>query len=117
MMTGLSDRIHLSEATANELSKAGKKKWIIERDHKLDTEEKGVLQTYWLTHKSHKDGDCSSVVGSDYDDELAEFDNFVDSKKRWIQWNVKTFKEVSGCTICFWYYALHRHDTKQAFTN
>ena len=99
MMTSLSDCIHLSEATANELSKAGKKKWITEREHKLNTEEKGILQTYWLVHESTKEGDCSSVgVGDDEnEDEYAEFDQFVDSKQRWIQWNVETFKEVSGC--------------------
>ena len=101
MMTSLSDRIHLSEATANELSKAGKKKWITEREHKLATEEKGVLQTYWLLWGSHKEGDCSSVGmndDDDDDDELTEFDPFLDSKQRWIQWNVETFKEVSCCS-------------------
>ncbi|CAB9514931.1 Receptor-type guanylate cyclase gcy [Seminavis robusta] len=99
LSTGLGDHIQLSEATANELTKIGKKRWITERDRKLVTEEKGEIQTFFLTRGS-LDGDYStrecgsSFGGSDDEDELLDVSALSDSKQRWIQWNVETFKEM-----------------------
>ena len=38
---GMAGRIHLSEDTANLLQKAGKRRWVTEREEKIQTMEKG----------------------------------------------------------------------------
>lgn len=43
---GMEDRIHLSEATAKMIIKAGKQKWVIEREEKIQTKEKGGMLNF-----------------------------------------------------------------------
>ncbi|CAB9521809.1 Receptor-type guanylate cyclase gcy [Seminavis robusta] len=40
--------VHLSEETAALLVKAGKKRWVLEREDKVETIEKGDMKTFWL---------------------------------------------------------------------
>lgn len=98
--TGLDDYIHLSEASADALIKAGKEAWVRKREKKLTTESKGEIQTYWLNYKS-LDGDQGAARIGNEDRKLLEFASTQNSKERWIQWNVETFKGVSSFCIYF----------------
>jgi Adenylate and Guanylate cyclase catalytic domain len=63
--TGVKDKIHISEATANLLSTADKGHWIIPREDAVEAKGKGVLRTYWLKPTAHKGrSNASSDVGS-----------------------------------------------------
>jgi class 3 adenylate cyclase len=42
------NRIHVSEATANLLIKAGKSSWLTRRQDKIVAKGKGEMQTYWV---------------------------------------------------------------------
>ena len=46
--TGLKDRIHLSQETADLLKEAGKDKWLIPRTDLVHAKGKGEMKTYWL---------------------------------------------------------------------
>lgn len=88
--------VHVSEATAKLLSKGGKDSWVKEREDKLQTEERGELQTFWLSTGvrdsqrhilEHADSD-SSIFLDGNENELT-----IDqqSEERWIEWNVSVF--------------------------
>jgi hypothetical protein len=92
----LSGGIHLSEATAILLMKAGKSNWVMEREDKIVAAEKGELKTYWLVkgglhagldHLGH------SVVDSVVDSEGDASDD-LEGQQRWIEWNVEVFKAL-----------------------
>jgi class 3 adenylate cyclase len=42
-------RLHVSQTTADELTKAGKSHWLIPREDKIVVKGKGEMQTYWLS--------------------------------------------------------------------
>lgn len=46
--TGMSDKIHLSQATADLLNAAGKGHWIRPREEAVVAKGKGEMKTYWL---------------------------------------------------------------------
>ena len=48
--TGLRDRIHISQQTADKLEEAGKGHWFRPRSDPVLAKGKGFMQTYWLTH-------------------------------------------------------------------
>lgn len=50
--TGVKGKIHLSEATAEELIKAGKGHWISPREELVQAKGKGTIQTYFVTYTS-----------------------------------------------------------------
>jgi len=103
--TGKANRIHVSEAAADLLIKAGKKRWIVEREDRVETEEKGEIKSYWLTKGHHNAGgnqDASSFhdpssafLGSDLgdSDDNEELAN-AHSEHRWIEWNVEVFTKL-----------------------
>ena len=99
----MSNRIHLSQTTANLLIDGGHKRWITKRDAKIYTEEKGDLETYWLTRGVKDlggfDGCTSSVAYSDFMSMVSELDNddydlLADGRLRWIEWNVDVLSRV-----------------------
>jgi hypothetical protein len=45
---GLKDRIHVSEATADELVGSGKEHWLTAREEMIEAKGKGKMQTYWV---------------------------------------------------------------------
>jgi len=105
--TGMSNRIHLSKATANLLIDSGRKRWVSKREDSVYTEEKGDLETYWLTRGVKQLGDfemncASSIAYSDFmsmaSQQTDDFDLYEDSRMRWIEWNVdvlaKSLKKV-----------------------
>ena len=57
---GVAGRIHISEATAAELSLRGKESWISEREDKIVAKGKGEMTTYWAVPSRSTAG--SSVV-------------------------------------------------------
>ena len=46
--TGMGGRIHVSDATANELKAKGKGHWLKQREDQVQAKGKGVMQTHWL---------------------------------------------------------------------
>jgi hypothetical protein len=46
---GLPGKIHVSQATANELMHQGKSHWVSMRPDKVVAKGKGELQTYWVS--------------------------------------------------------------------
>jgi class 3 adenylate cyclase len=49
---GSKGRLHISQTTADELTKAGKAHWLTPREDKIVAKGKGEMQTYWVTWKS-----------------------------------------------------------------
>jgi class 3 adenylate cyclase len=100
--TGMSNRIQLSQATAKLLIDNGRKRWVQKRDAKIYTEEKGDLETYWLTRGIKDlggfDEGQSSVAYSDFMSMVSELDDdmdlIADSRSRWIEWNVEVLAGV-----------------------
>jgi hypothetical protein len=45
----------LSESTANLLIEAKKQSWVKRRNDQVDVKGKGIVQTYWLIHRSQRD--------------------------------------------------------------
>jgi hypothetical protein len=70
--TGIKDRIHISQATADLIIEAGKSHWVRPREDVVDVKGKGILRTFWLKAVVSKGGskstDASSYVGSRADE-------------------------------------------------
>jgi hypothetical protein len=67
--TGMSNRIHLSQDTADWLVAAGKSSWIRSREDLVDAKGKGKMQTFWLVSKddnkiSSNAPDCNGSIDS-----------------------------------------------------
>jgi len=75
--TGSPNRIHVSQATAGLLARAGKADWAVERKDKVTAKGKGELTTYWVNVISNKSGSVSS--GSDHSSALHDQSPVVDS--------------------------------------
>ena len=45
--------IQCSEETAHILMRAGKRKWLVKREEKINTRGKGEMQTYWINLSKH----------------------------------------------------------------
>jgi class 3 adenylate cyclase len=61
---GMKGRLHVSQTTADELTKAGKSHWLIPREDKIVAKGKGEMQIYWLTGRSsetRKNSTCPSI--------------------------------------------------------
>jgi len=99
---GMSNRIHISQATATLLIENGCKRWVTKRQTKPYTAEKGELETYWLTrgikHLGGFEETASSIAYSDFMSIASgasdDFDLYEDSQMRWIEWNVKVLSKV-----------------------
>ena len=50
--TGMPGRIHVSSATAEELSRKGKSMWLRPREEFVNVKGKGMLQTFWVEIRS-----------------------------------------------------------------
>ena len=63
---GVRGRIHVSQATADALTVAGKASWLTPRDDKIEAKGKGLMQTYWVATSSgpsNKSSDDNSSAG------------------------------------------------------
>jgi hypothetical protein len=47
-MVWLDGRIHCSQATADQLTIAGKEHWLVKREDLIKAKGKGTMQTYWV---------------------------------------------------------------------
>ena len=99
--TGESNRIHISKETADLIAEAGRKRWVRKREEKVQTEEKGELETYWLTHKVKTIGGFeasthyeSSSFGMRSELDSNEDADVMDSQDRWVEWNVELLSGV-----------------------
>jgi hypothetical protein len=99
MTTGMGKRVHVSEAAADLLIRAGKRRWLAEREDRVETVEKGEMKTYWLTkgnhHNKHGDHDASSFHGSSLGESGSDSEDDdhanLESEHRWIDFNVEVF--------------------------
>ena len=95
----LGETVQMSEATANLMKEAGKTSWIVERDDKVETLEKGIMTTYYLQKGTHKKlrelgihtNDASSMGDSE---PLLADDMHQESQQRWIEFNAKLFENL-----------------------
>eukprot|EP00339_Tiarina_fusa_P025870 CAMPEP_0117038588 /NCGR_PEP_ID=MMETSP0472-20121206/27141_1 /TAXON_ID=693140 ORGANISM="Tiarina fusus, Strain LIS" /NCGR_SAMPLE_ID=MMETSP0472 /ASSEMBLY_ACC=CAM_ASM_000603 /LENGTH=1208 /DNA_ID=CAMNT_0004748853 /DNA_START=141 /DNA_END=3768 /DNA_ORIENTATION=+ len=62
--SGMRNRIHVSQATADLIILSGKDKWIKAREDKVYDEKKGDLQTYWVNIHVDTDGSVQSRLSS-----------------------------------------------------
>lgn len=96
--SGMSNRVHLSEATAKLLIQAGKQNWVEEREGKIYTQEKGELQTFWLTRyrkSPNHAADGRSIADTNPSDDGGEDDFYgLDSEGRWIEWNTEVLRTM-----------------------
>ncbi len=75
--TGLRDRIHISQDTADLLIAAGKSKWLTPRKEKVVAKGKGEMQTYWVavgnSKKKSSEGETSTETDeSDQSNQLRD---------------------------------------------
>jgi class 3 adenylate cyclase len=95
--TGLRDKIHLSQETADQLVASGKRSWVVRRDDKVIAKGKGELQTYWLTESASKrPGTVSKLLhasreaGAELVERMTECVHFLDRKtERLVLWHVE----------------------------
>jgi tetratricopeptide (TPR) repeat protein len=110
--TGQSNRIQLSEQTANLLIEAGKSAWIQPRRDLVNVKGKGIVQTYWAVHSGGDDmsvvsrhsqisSDMESSTDPDTWDEnkaadgFAEDDMWGDDGEQGVSLSLPTFSKVS----------------------
>ena len=60
--TGVKGKIHVSQATADALIKAGKKSWLTEREDKITAKGKGLMTTYFVDVSAGKATSTASGV-------------------------------------------------------
>jgi class 3 adenylate cyclase len=103
--TGLRDRIHVSQDTADLLNAAGKSNWLSPREEKVVAKGKGEMQTYWvavgtLNQSTKSEGDTTSGddddVGVEADRLESQNFNPVGCTKtaRLIKWNVEVLSNL-----------------------
>lgn len=64
--TAKRNKIQLSQETAQLLTEAGKEKWLISREDKVEAKGKGMLETYWLKIVSGSKSEDTGSVASDF---------------------------------------------------
>eukprot|EP00934_Nitzschia_sp_Nitz4_P001546 Nitzschia sp. Nitz4//scaffold248_size28759//20159//24979//NITZ4_008111-RA/size28759-snap-gene-0.11-mRNA-1//-1//CDS//3329543998//1546//frame0 len=97
--TGASNRAHISQSTAHQLALHGKNGWIEKRPSKVRTEEKGELQTFWLSEGARFgarfEQPCSPM--SMHGTSSVAFSSLrlagQDPEKRWIEWNCEVLRK------------------------
>ncbi|KAG7348837.1 adenylate/guanylate cyclase [Nitzschia inconspicua] len=97
--TGVTNRIHLSQTTANLLIAAGKEKWIIPREEKITAKGKGELTTFFLNIQDRHGDEKSFGSMSEADKNLLAVD-IVDmtaaeeKRNRIAEWTVEVMSSV-----------------------
>jgi Adenylate and Guanylate cyclase catalytic domain len=92
--TGVSNRIHISQATASLLIAAGKEKWVVPREQKITAKGKGELTTYFLIIPDrHGDdkcfGSCSQNEGNLLDIDIVNMSDVEEKRSRIAEWTVE----------------------------
>jgi hypothetical protein len=102
--TGVRNRVHISETTADLLVQSGKEHWLKQRDMKIIAKGKGEMSTFWLQlGTEHSDG--TSVSGTDHvadknetlEEEKHKLQSLASDKtRRLIDWNVEVLLRLLG---------------------
>jgi class 3 adenylate cyclase len=105
--TGKRDKIHISQETAEYLTKAGKQHWLTLREDKVTAKGKGELTTYWLhvtRPKKRGSSIASQSTKSTYDgshdhDEIIPLNDIVDQglnekQLRLVDWMTNELMEL-----------------------
>jgi hypothetical protein len=106
--TGKSNRIHVSQDTADALTAVGKGHWLQARTDKVEAKGKGELQTYWLDFRS-----ASSATGTSASSESTQSDGYSDGdykptksdkKSASLRREQDTFMETKNSRLVQWNY-------------
>ncbi|ACI65757.1 predicted protein [Phaeodactylum tricornutum CCAP 1055/1] len=102
--TGVRNRVHISETTADLLVQSGKEHWLKQRDMKIIAKGKGEMSTFWLQlGTEHSDG--TSVSGTNHvadknetlEEEKHKLQSLASDKtRRLIDWNVEVLLRLLG---------------------
>lgn len=108
--TGLRDRIHISQDTADLLKEAGKEHWVVAREDTVVAKGKGELATYWLlpkdgTSKEAFTKDVNAAIKESKGDNAAKSSVIEKSSipeqtamspkiQRLVDWNVDVLKRL-----------------------
>ena len=65
---GVMGRIHVSQATADVLTRAGKGAWVVPREEKIVAKGLGELQTYFVEPLLSRGSMASSLISSSYNE-------------------------------------------------
>ena len=91
--TGIPNRIHISQETADLITKAGKSNWVAPRADKVVVKGKGEMETFWLVFKdsnSRSETGSMASIESSVNGGLSQEDLNVtsDKEERLIKWMV-----------------------------
>ncbi|KAG7374978.1 adenylate/guanylate cyclase [Nitzschia inconspicua] len=97
--TGVANRIHISQTTANLLIAAGKEKWIIPREEKITAKGKGELTTFFLNmqdrHGDEKDnGSMSEPEKNLLAVDIVDLTAAEEKRNRTAEWTVEVMSSV-----------------------
>ena len=98
--SGLSDKIHISQGTADLLIRDGKEHWVMPRKELVDAKGIGQMQTYWLEIKGGTGSVANSVdkelasskKGSSHEELSGLTKGLTKHKQRLVDWNVGMFE-------------------------
>ena len=95
--SGEPGRVHMSNATADLLAKAGRENWFFERQDEVQARGKGLMKTAWLARRLR--GRARSVASVEERSEHTETavsygEGDVDREMRLIDWNVEKLVEL-----------------------
>jgi class 3 adenylate cyclase len=91
--SGIKNKIHLSQDTANLLIAAGRQQWITPRIDTVHLKGKGEAQTYWLLL-----GGSSSRASSEISDDSKEMNAFLPETKLSSIWKGTYLEGIFGAT-------------------
>lgn len=108
--TGESNRIQVSQKTANLLIASSKESWLTAREELVIAKGKGQLQTYWLERDRNRSTSSYSDMSSDQGDDLS-LPSFRSKDKtpkmqRLIDWNVSKFQALLEEIVAHRHYSL-----------
>ncbi|KAL3939740.1 MAG: hypothetical protein SGBAC_005584 [Bacillariaceae sp.] len=96
---GETNRIQLSSASADLLTKAGFENWIMPREETIAVQGKGNMQTFWIRKEvaARNDFDDDFEADDNFDDgldyDLAEIDG-MSKVDRLVEWNVEVLSSL-----------------------
>ncbi|CAJ1965912.1 unnamed protein product [Cylindrotheca closterium] len=96
---GETNRIQLSQATADLVKKAGYDKWLLPRSDTIAVQGKGNMQTFWIRQEvaARNDFDDDFEADDNFDDgldyDLAEIDG-MSKVDRLVEWNVEVLSAL-----------------------
>eukprot|EP00934_Nitzschia_sp_Nitz4_P008929 Nitzschia sp. Nitz4//scaffold100_size80364//3224//7079//NITZ4_005332-RA/size80364-augustus-gene-0.10-mRNA-1//-1//CDS//3329532058//8919//frame0 len=100
--TGMRNRIHLSQETAEQLKESGKERWVVPRTEVVVAKGKGEMKTYWLLPKENSTAaDFNFEPPAAQIEPKAQFINIIPARsesspkiQRLVEWNVDVLKRL-----------------------